>query len=68
MLLYEICKSEHHKLHTNNSLSLVQTRISESGHFEVTGKFLLAKQCFNSVHPQDKLGGEISLFTLAQRA
>ena len=28
-------------LHTNNALTLVPTRVSESGPFEVTGKLLL---------------------------
>ena len=41
--------SEYHILHTNNALTLVPTRYSKSGHFEVTGKFLLAKQCLDSV-------------------
>ena len=31
-------------LHTNNALTLVPIRVSESEHFEVTGKLLLAKQ------------------------
>ena len=34
-------------LYTNNALTLVPTRVSESG--QVTGKFLLAKQRFDSV-------------------
>ena len=57
--------SGYHKLRTNNALTLVRTRVSESGHFEVTGKLLLAKQRFNSV-PPGQTRGEISLFTLAQ--
>ena len=36
-------------LYTKNALTLVPTRVSESGHFEVTGKCLLAKQRFDSV-------------------
>ena len=35
--------------HTNNALTLVPTRVSESGHFEVTGKVMLAKQRLDSV-------------------
>ena len=31
-------------LYTNNVLTLVQTKVSEIEHFEVIGKFLLAKQ------------------------
>ena len=41
--------SKYHILHTNNALTLVPSRVSESGHFEVTGKFLLAKQRFDSL-------------------
>ena len=46
MLLYE---ANIMLLYTNKALTLVPTRVSESGHFEVTGKLLLAKQRLDSV-------------------